>query len=278
MKDERILSEGHELWIRIAKAIHFIVVIALFAVCRRVFFSRETGISALRQQAPSVILFEIAVFALIRVFNAYLVGLLETKEIIIAQQLAAFLSLSLVGLFDLLENGTSARLAVFLIVDFTATFAWNVIWCIAADRLYRKYVPRKSAVFICTDAINLRRLETAFSGARCFQIEKAVAVDSTSSIEALADALLLRPRVLLLDDFLAGLDSAMRASMGAILTNAAAFSGVIVTGHELDDLARWTTRFLVLRDGVISASVDTAGLDVPVLRERLAAALEGGLK
>lgn len=190
MKDERILSEGHELWIRIAKAIHFIVVIALFAVCRRVFFSRETGISALRQQVPSVILFEIAVFALIRVFNAYLVGLLETKEIIIAQQLAAFLSLSLVGLFDLLENGTSARLAVFLIADFVMTFAWNAIWCIAADRLYRKYVPRKSAVFICTDAINLRRLETAFSGARCFQIEKAVAVDSTSSIEALADALL----------------------------------------------------------------------------------------
>ena len=95
---------------------------------------------------------------------------------------------------------------------------------------------------------------------------------------AIADAMILRPRVLLLDDFLAGLDGGMRETAGTILSNAAAFSSVIVTGHELDDFARWTTRFLVLRDGVISASVETAGLDAPVLRERLSAALEGGSK
>ena len=95
---------------------------------------------------------------------------------------------------------------------------------------------------------------------------------------AIADAMILRPRVLLLDDFLAGLDGGMRETAGTILSNAAAFSSVIVTGHELDDFARWTTRFLVLRAGVISASVETAGLDVPVLRERLTAALEGGSK
>ena len=94
---------------------------------------------------------------------------------------------------------------------------------------------------------------------------------------ALADALLLRPRVLLLDDFLAGLDREMRTSVGTILSNAAAFSSVIVTGHELEDFARWTTRFLVLRDGVISATVDTAGLEPQVLRERLDLALKGGL-
>ena len=43
---------------------------------------------------------------------------------------------------------------------------------------------------------------------------------------ALADALLLRPRVLLLDDFLAGLDLEMREVSGAILSEAAAFSSV----------------------------------------------------
>ena len=95
---------------------------------------------------------------------------------------------------------------------------------------------------------------------------------------AIADAMILRPRVLLLDDFLAGLDGAMRETAGSILANAVAFSSVIVTGHELEDFARWTTRFLVLRDGVISASVDAAGLDLPVLRERLAAAMEGGAR
>jgi len=93
---------------------------------------------------------------------------------------------------------------------------------------------------------------------------------------ALADALLLRPRVLLLDDLLAGLDGEMRESAGAIISAAAAFSAVIATGHELDDLARWATRFLVLRDGVISSAVPAAGVDRAVLRARLDAALKGG--
>ncbi len=95
---------------------------------------------------------------------------------------------------------------------------------------------------------------------------------------ALADALLLRPRVLLLDDFLSGLDPVMRRTAGDILSNAAAFSSVIVTGHELDDFAKWTTRFLVLRGGVVSATVETAGLESPELRARLDAALEGGAR
>lgn len=93
---------------------------------------------------------------------------------------------------------------------------------------------------------------------------------------ALADALLLRPRVLLLDDFLAGLDAAMRDAAGEVLSNAAAFSSVIVTGHEIDDLARWTTRFLVLNGGVIASTVDTAGADRGDVRARVEAALGGG--
>ena len=92
---------------------------------------------------------------------------------------------------------------------------------------------------------------------------------------ALADALLLRPRVLLLDDFLAGLDQSMRSSAGAILSNAAAFSSVVVTGHEIADFAHWTTRFLVLRGGVISSSVEATGLDLPVLQERIDLAMKG---
>jgi len=93
---------------------------------------------------------------------------------------------------------------------------------------------------------------------------------------ALADAILLRPRVLLLDDFLAGLDTRMRDEAGAILSDAAAFSSVIVTGHELSDFSRWTTRFLVLRDGVIAASVDSAGADPAASEARVRSEIAGG--
>jgi len=95
---------------------------------------------------------------------------------------------------------------------------------------------------------------------------------------ALADALLLRPRILLLDDALSGLDHDMRMTMGTILSSAAAFSSVIVTGHELEDHARWTTRFLVLKDGIVAASLETAGLETFVLRDRLDMLLAGGAR
>jgi ABC-2 type transport system ATP-binding protein len=72
---------------------------------------------------------------------------------------------------------------------------------------------------------------------------------------AFADALLLRPRVLLLDDFLNGLDCSMRAGLGDIIKSAAAFSSVVVTGHEISDFSRWAKRFIVLKDGAIEKEV-----------------------
>ncbi len=90
---------------------------------------------------------------------------------------------------------------------------------------------------------------------------------------ALADALLLRPRILLLDDFLSGLDTNLRSSSGEILSDAAAFSSVIVTGHELNDFVKWTTRFLVLNRGVVSNSIATAGVGMAELKSRLCSAL-----
>ncbi len=66
---------------------------------------------------------------------------------------------------------------------------------------------------------------------------------------ALADAILLRPRFLLLDDVFAGLDQAARKAVGRILQSVSTFASVVITGHELDDLATIATRFLVLKDG-----------------------------
>ena len=94
--------------------------------------------------------------------------------------------------------------------------------------------------------------------------------------DALADAMLLRPRVLLLDDFLSGLDRDLRVSSESIITNIAAFAGVVVTGHELADMSKWTTRFLVLRDGKITHTVSSAGIDRESLVAKVDAALSGG--
>lgn len=94
---------------------------------------------------------------------------------------------------------------------------------------------------------------------------------------ALADAILLRPRVVMLDDVLAGLDTSMREAAGEIISSVAAFSNVIVTGHEISDLAKWTTRFLVLESGRITASIATAGMDAANIVSRVEAALKGGV-
>ena len=61
---------------------------------------------------------------------------------------------------------------------------------------------------------------------------------------ALADAILLRPRLLLLDDVLAGVDAESRASLVAALRTVAANAAVIVTGHERELLSGFVTRFM----------------------------------
>lgn len=117
-----------------------------------------------------------------------------------------------------------------------------------------------------------RRVGEAADACRLTGLLRAMIRDLSAGYRkrvALADALLLRPRVLLLDDFLAGLDYGMRKAAGEILSDVAAFSSVIVTGHEPEDLSPWVTRFLFLREGVISATIDTAGIESSTLQERL---------
>ena len=77
---------------------------------------------------------------------------------------------------------------------------------------------------------------------------------------ALADALLLRPRFLLLDDLLAGLDAVTRASLGRILASVAMFAAVVVSGHELDELETYASKFLVLKDGRMLGAKTAAGV------------------
>lgn len=69
---------------------------------------------------------------------------------------------------------------------------------------------------------------------------------------SLADALIMRPKALLLDDPLAGLDPAFRRKMAAVLTAVSVRSMIVVSGHELHDMSEWCTRFLVLKQGEVA--------------------------
>ena len=76
---------------------------------------------------------------------------------------------------------------------------------------------------------------------------------------ALADAILLRPRFLFLDDLLAGLDAETRASVGRILKSVSSFAATVVSGHELEELEAFATRFIVLKDGRLLGAKTAAG-------------------
>lgn len=105
-----------------------------------------------------------------------------------------------------------------------------------------------------TEAMGLCGLEPhadARIGSLSFGLRKRV---------ALADALLLRPRFLLLDDLLAGLDPATRAAFGRILASVASFAAVVVSGHELDELARWATKFYVVKGGHVVGAKTISGV------------------
>ena len=77
---------------------------------------------------------------------------------------------------------------------------------------------------------------------------------------ALAEAILLRPRFLLLDDLLAGLDAETRLAVGSILRSVSSFAATIVSGHELDELEELATKFFVLKDGRLLGAKTAAGV------------------
>ncbi|MDR2848923.1 MAG: ABC transporter ATP-binding protein [Verrucomicrobiota bacterium] len=91
----------------------------------------------------------------------------------------------------------------------------------------------------------------------------------------LADALLTRPKLLLLDDLLAGLDRPQRKKCAEVLAAAAPRSAVVVTGHELADMLGWCTRFVVLHRGRVAATFHADAYGRQALLDRLDAAAGG---
>ena len=69
---------------------------------------------------------------------------------------------------------------------------------------------------------------------------------------AIAEAALLRPRLLLLDDLFAGLDEASRESVAKMIVSFRSFASVIVSGHEAEWFGRIGARVVELKGGRIA--------------------------
>ena len=69
---------------------------------------------------------------------------------------------------------------------------------------------------------------------------------------ALADAVLLRPRLLLLDDVFAGLDDSSREAVASMIASFKVFAAVILSGHETEWFDRIGAKVLELKGGKVS--------------------------
>ena len=69
---------------------------------------------------------------------------------------------------------------------------------------------------------------------------------------ALADAVLLRPRLLLLDDVFAGLDELSREAVASMIASFKVFAAVIVSGHETEWFDRIGAKVMELKGGKVS--------------------------
>lgn len=85
----------------------------------------------------------------------------------------------------------------------------------------------------------------------------------------LADVLLRRPTLMLLDDLLPGLDAAHRKKTAEVLTAAAPRAAILLTGHELHELAAICTRFILLENGAVTQSLAVSSLPRPALEAML---------
>ena len=196
------------------------------------------------------------------------------------------------------SNGAGKTTLMKVLADLATPLSGSIIadgQNVALNPLRYRYMPEKLALYEDMSPVRYLAYRAAVKGEMSRRIKRRVdeAVEMCRLRDfarerigelslgcrkrvALADALVLRPRVLVLDDPLAGMDASMRRSAGEIIREAASFSSVVVTGHETADLAEWASSFLVLSGGVVSATIPTAGLERDELVARVRAALEKG--
>lgn len=95
---------------------------------------------------------------------------------------------------------------------------------------------------------------------------------------ALADLFLLSPSVLILDDPFARLDGMAQKYLADAINDAALRSAVILSGHELDQMASYCTRFIILADGNLTKEISVRNCPRQEIPELLRSAMANGGK
>ena len=165
------------LMMRGVMLLHYMVMVALFAVCWWLFYSHVTAGSVFEAMDISVYAFyAVSLLMLSRIYSAYRVGLLHVGDLLYGQTLANLISLGLTYLLAcVLARKLINPLAGFGCAAVQALFSAG--WTISANRLYFSLHKPKRTVVIYRNESDLRKLEEIRFFADRWSIERTVQWD-----------------------------------------------------------------------------------------------------
>ena len=157
--------------------LHYMVMVALFAVCWWLFYSHVTAESVFEAMDISVYAFyAVSLLMLSRIYSAYRVGLLHVGDLLYGQTLANLISLGLTYLLAcVLARKLINPLAGFGCAAVQALFSAG--WTISANRLYFSLHKPKRTVVIYRNESDLRKLEEIRFFADRWSVERTVQWD-----------------------------------------------------------------------------------------------------
>ena len=165
------------LMMRGVMLLHYMVMVALFAVCWWLFYSHVTAESVFEAMDISVYAFyAVSLLMLSRIDSAYRVGLLHVGDLLYGQTLANLISLGLTYLLAcVLARKLINPLAGFGCAAVQALFSAG--WTILANRLYFSLHKPKRTVVIYRNESDLRKLEEIRFFADRWSVERTVQWD-----------------------------------------------------------------------------------------------------
>ena len=187
---------------------------------------------------------------------------------------------------DLLPSAGSVKVDGIDVVDQPHEVRSRIGYLPDTPPLYGEMTVREYLLF----AARLRGMSRADAEGRVGEVEEATELgrvrhDVISSLShgyrqrvGIAQAIVHRPRLLVLDEPISGLDPVQIVEMRALLKGLRGSHTIIISSHILSEISETCDRILVIRDGQIGASGTEAELSTKLLsRFRIEVTITGGL-